>query len=367
MIEFLDLKRLNKRYESELSEACNRVISSGWYIQGSELEKFEREFASFCGVKYAIGVANGLDALSLVLRAWKEQGKLKDNDKVLVPANTYIASVIAITQNNLIPVFVEPDEDSYNISIENIIKSFDRDVKAILAVHLYGKIAPMDEIMEFAHDNDLLVLEDSAQAHGASINGIKAGAWGHASGFSFYPGKNLGALGDAGAITTNDEQLYTILKVLRNYGSAVKYENSYAGYNSRLDEIQAAMLCVKLPFLNEEINIRREIAKEFILKIENPLIKLPKYNDENEHVWHLFVIRTDKRTELKDFLLKNGVQTLVHYPIPPHKQKAYLKYNHLSMPITEKIHQEVLSLPMDPNLTKNDIDKIIKLVNEFHL
>ncbi|MCE4505121.1 DegT/DnrJ/EryC1/StrS family aminotransferase, partial [Escherichia coli] len=244
-----------------MSQACERVINSGWYIQGSELIQFEKEFAAYCGVKYALGVANGLDALTLVLRAWKELGLLKDNDHVLVPANTYIASVMAITQNNLIPVFAEPDPDTFNISAKSLIT--EKRIKAIVAVHLYGQICPMHDIMEYASAHNILVLEDSAQAHGASLHGKKTGGWGHAAGFSFYPGKNLGALGDAGAITTNDEVLYNVVKALRNYGSHKKYENIYVGYNSRLDEIQAAMLRVKLPHLEKEIISRRKTALRY--------------------------------------------------------------------------------------------------------
>ncbi len=365
MINFLDLKKINSKYSDELKEACCRVIDSGWYIQGNELSAFEEKFSDFCAVKFTIGVANGLDALSLVLRAWKEQGKLKDNDKVIVPANTYIASILAITQNNLIPVFVEPDVGTFNLTIDNIKENYDSSVKVILAVHLYGKLAPMPDIVSFAREKDLLVLEDSAQAHGASIDGIKAGAWGDASGFSFYPGKNLGALGDAGAITTNNEDLANILRSLRNYGSHIKYENNYAGFNSRLDEIQAAMLNVKLGYLEQETQRRRVIASSYIDNIKNSHITLPKNVNESEHVWHLFVIKCSFRKELESFLKDKGVQTIIHYPIPPHKQKAYEMYNHIHLPITEKLHEEVLSLPIDPNLTDEEVRKIIDAINEF--
>jgi dTDP-4-amino-4,6-dideoxygalactose transaminase len=365
MVKFLDLQKVNSNYRKELVEACQKVINSGWYILGQELSSFEQEFSDFCGVKHTLGVANGLDALVMVLRAWKEQGKLKDYDRVLVPANTYIASVMAITQNNLIPVLVEPDSFSFNLSLENIIK--EKNIKAIVAVHLYGQICPMPEIMDYANKNNILVLEDSAQAHGAEINGKKAGAWGHASGFSFYPGKNLGALGDAGAITTNDDELYNILKALRNYGSHKKYENEYVGYNSRLDEIQAAMLRVKLPYLMKEINSRRHIAKEYLSRMDNEWVDLPYVSSPESHVWHLFVIRTKYRSELVEYLTKLGIDTLVHYPLPPHKQKAYLMYSDLSLPLTEEIHNEVLSLPIDPNMTLDDVNKVIKAVNEFQI
>lgn len=365
MINFLDLKKLNNKYNHELKEACSRVIDSGWYIQGEELKQFEEEFAIYCGTKHAIGVANGLDALTLVFRAWKELGLLKDNDKVMVPANTYIASIMAITQNNLIPVFIEPDLKTFNISMNGIKECWCDDIKAILAVHLYGQISPMSEIMNFAKEKRVLVLEDSAQAHGASINGKKAGSWGHASGFSFYPGKNLGALGDAGIITTDDSQLDNILRALRNYGSHKKYENLYVGYNSRMDEIQAAMLRVKLPYLDKEIDARRNIAARYISEIKNNDIILPQVNDLENHVWHLFVIKTHYREELQQHLDAYGIQTLIHYPIPPHKQKAYSEFAGSSLPLTENIHETVLSLPMDPNMTNDEISMVIKASNEF--
>ncbi|WP_312739406.1 DegT/DnrJ/EryC1/StrS family aminotransferase [Cedecea neteri] len=365
MINFLNLKNVNNKYEQELLSACERVIKSGWYIQGEELNAFENEFAEYCGVEHAVGVANGLDALILVLRAWKEMGKLKDNDKVMVPANTYIASVMAITQNNLIPVLVEPDSKTFNLTYEGLTEHWEEGIKAILPVHLYGQISPMPEIIKFAQEKQILVLEDSAQAHGASIAGKKAGAWGDASGFSFYPGKNLGALGDAGMITTNDPELATVLKALRNYGSHKKYENIYIGYNSRLDEIQAAMLRVKLPYLDKETEQRRWIANKFLSEIKNPHIQLPALSKSEEHVWHLFVIRTNYRKELQQYLTENGIQTLIHYPIPPHQQQAYKQLNHIELPVTESIHRQVLSLPMDPNLSANDVDFIIKIINSF--
>ncbi|MCT4706785.1 DegT/DnrJ/EryC1/StrS family aminotransferase [Enterobacteriaceae bacterium H16N7] len=365
MIQFLNLQNLNAKYSDELKSACSRVIDSGWYIQGKELEDLEYEFANYCGVKFAIGVANGLDALILVLRAWKELGKLKDGDKVLVPANTYIASIIAITQNNLVPILVEPDDKTFNLSYEGISKVWNKEIKAIIPVHLYGQISPMNEIMRFAEQNDLLVLEDSAQSHGASISGKRSGSWGHAAGFSFYPGKNLGALGDAGMITTNDEDLATMLKALRNYGSHKKYENIYIGYNSRLDEIQAAMLKVKLNYLQDETKARRYIAQRYLNEIEHPSIKLPLVCSNESHVWHLFVVRCQERAALQEYLHIHGIQTLIHYPLPPHKQLAYKELNELKLPITERIHNEVLSLPMDPNMTNDEIDLVIKNVNEF--
>ncbi|MGX9460154.1 DegT/DnrJ/EryC1/StrS family aminotransferase [Shewanella sp. A14] len=365
MIPFLDLMTINQQYEKELKKACSRVIDSGWYIMGKELASFEKEFAEYCDSKSVIGVANGLDALTLVLKAWKELGKLKDGDEVIVPANTYIASVIAISNNNLTPVLVEPDPITFNLTIDNIKKSISRKTKVILPVHLYGRISPMKEIMAFAKEHNLLVLEDCAQAHGSSIENVRAGTWGDAGAFSFYPGKNLGALGDAGAVTTNDKELAETICALRNYGSHKKYENLYQGTNSRLDEIQAAMLRVKLAFLDSDIEKRRLIAQRYINGIDNPLIVTPEVECENEHVWHLFVIRTKYRDELQQFLGTQGIETLIHYPIPVHKQKAYPDFHNISLPITELIHNEVLSLPMDPTMKAEDVDFVIRTINNF--
>lgn len=369
MIPFLDLKNINQQYRNELIEACTRVIDSGWYIGGTELESFEKNFAQYCGTKFAIGVANGLDALILTLRAWKELGKLKDGDEVIVPSNTYIASILAITANNLVPILVEPDIKTYNIDPKKIKLAITDKTKVILPVHLYGQLAAMPEIMQIAKKYNLLVLEDSAQSHGAELDGKKAGNWGHASGFSFYPGKNLGALGDAGAITTNDEELANMLKALRNYGSHEKYKNLVPGVNSRLDEIQAAILDIKLKHLDDETKHRRQIANLYLNKINNPSIALALKNIDasayKQHVWHLFVIRTEHREALQKFLVEAGVQTLIHYPIPPHKQQAYQEWNDLSFPVSEKIHDQVISLPIGPTLSIEDAEKIIDLCNQF--
>ena len=369
MINFLDLKALNAKYKEELVGACTRVIDSGWYIGGQELESFEQNFADYCGTQFAIGVANGLDALILTLRAWKELGKLQDGDEVIVPANTYIASILAITANNLTPVLVEPDAQSLNISAEAIRSAITAKTKVILPVHLYGQLADMPSIMHIAQQYNLLVLEDSAQAHGAQIDGKKAGNWGDASGFSFYPGKNLGALGDAGAITTNDAELAQTLTALRNYGSHEKYKNLFAGVNSRLDEIQAAMLDVKLKYLDAEVANRRHVAALYLNQINNKCITLPLSDVDalqyQQHVWHLFVIQSAYRDELQNYLKEHGVQTLIHYPIPPHKQQAYQEWNDLSFPITERIHQQVLSLPIGPTQTLEETLKVIELCNAF--
>ncbi|WP_394153199.1 DegT/DnrJ/EryC1/StrS family aminotransferase [Vibrio maritimus] len=365
MIPFLDLKAINQQYEAELKQACARVIDSGWYIMGEELKAFEQEFASFCGTKEAVGVANGLDALNLVLRAWKEMGKLQDGDEVIVPANTYIASVLAISENNLIPILVEPDERTYNLTYDGIKPYINAKTKVILPVHLYGQISPMDDIMKLADEFNLLVLEDCAQAHGATLQGKEAGSWGHAGAFSFYPGKNLGALGDAGAVTTNDTELADVVRALSNYGSRKKYEHTLQGVNSRLDEIQAAMLRVKLKHLNSSIRSRQAIADLYLNGINNPNITLPKLVDRDAHVWHLFVIKVNKREKLSQYLLENGIHTLVHYPIPPHKQEAYSELSNLKLPITEEIHHKVVSLPISPVLDHSDVKKVISVINDF--
>lgn len=366
MINFLDLKTINNQYQQELKDACARVIDSGWYIMGNELSQFETEFATYCGTKHAIGVANGLDALILALRAWKELGKLQAGDEVIVQANTYIASILAITENDLIPVLVEPNQFTYNLDGASITAAITSKTKAILPVHLYGQLSPMPEIMAIAKEYNLLVLEDCAQAHGAEINGQRAGNWGDAAGFSFYPGKNLGALGDAGAITTNDDELAQTLKALRNYGSHKKYENLYQGVNSRLDEIQAAMLRVKLPYLEAETIRRQKISQAYRSGITNPLVTLPHTIDELAHVWHLFVVRCGKREKLQAYLAEQGIQTLIHYPVAPHKQQAYSQWNSISLPLTEEIHQQVLSLPLDPTMSEAAVAQVISAVNGFN-
>ncbi len=376
MIPFLDLQAINAQYRDELIAACTRVIDSGWYIAGSELVQFEQKFASYCGTKHAIGVANGLDALILTLRAWKELGKLKDGDEVIVPSNTYIASILAISANDLVPVLVEPDLATYNLCHVKTAAAITPKTRAILPVHLYGQLADMPAIMDIAQRHNLLVLEDSAQAHGASIDGKKAGNWGDASGFSFYPGKNLGALGDAGAVTTNDDELAATLRALRNYGSHEKYKNLFQGVNSRLDEIQAAMLSVKLKHLDTEIAHRRKVATAYLEGITNPLVTLPVSNSKanaqasaltcEESVWHVFVIRCEQREALQKHLLEQGIQTLIHYPIPPHQQQAYKEWNMDSYPVAEMMHEQVMSLPMGPTITYEQIAAVIKACNSFN-
>lgn len=367
MIQFLDLKSINAQYKKELIKAATRVIESGWYIHGSEVQAFESEFSTYCGTKHCVGVANGLDALILTLRAWKELGKLKEGDEVIVPANTYIASILAITENRLKPILVEPDEHTYNLCPIKTADAITPHTKAILAVHLYGQLAPMPELMMLADKHGLLVLEDSAQSHGAAIKGKKAGSWGHASGFSFYPGKNLGALGDAGSVTTNDDELAETIRALGNYGSHKKYENLYKGINSRLDELQAAFLRVKLKGLNAEIESRRGVADVYLSSIDHKGVVLPQVNDRLAHVWHLFVIRCRERDRLQAFLNSHGIQTLIHYPIPPHQQNAYGEWKEIRFPISEKIHSEILSLPIGPHLGVEEAHLVSESINRFCL
>ena len=365
MISFLDLKSINAQYREELIEACTKVIDSGWYIQGNECEAFEEEFAEYCGSKYAIGVANGLDALTLILRAYKELGVMKGGDEVIVPANTYIASVLAISENDLVPVLVEPDSKNYLIAPNKIEEKITKKTKAIMPVHLYGQTCQMDNINKIAKKHNLKVIEDSAQSHGAYFENRRCGNLGDASGFSFYPGKNLGALGDGGAVTTNDEELANTIRALGKYGSYKKYENLYKGTNSRLDEIQAAMLRVKLKHLDREIKQRREIATYYLENIKNKNIVLSTVRENDNHVWHVFVIRTTKRDELHKFFTDNGVHTLIHYPIPPHKQGAYSEWKDESYPISEEIHEQVLSLPISGVQSLEDTMKIVNILNQW--
>ncbi|KWU52236.1 DegT/DnrJ/EryC1/StrS family aminotransferase [Pseudomonas palleroniana] len=372
MIPFLDLKSLNSAFREELVEAATRVIDSGWYIQGEHLKRFEEEFSAYTGARHCVGVANGLDALTLTIRAWKEMGKLKEGDEVIVPANTYIATLLAVTENKLKPVLVEPDVDTYNLCPENIERALTEKTRLIMPVHLYGQLADMPAIDAIAKRENLLVLEDSAQAHGAQVAGKSAGRWGDASGFSFYPGKNLGALGDAGAITSSDAELVHMIQALRNYGSHEKYKNLVQGVNSRLDEMQAAMLSVKLKYLQVQTEARRRVAAIYMAGIKNPLIKLPLNSgidvmSHASHVWHLFVVRSEVREALQGHLAAGGVQTLIHYPIPPHQQQAYARadFYNKSFPITESIHREVLSLPISPVMTDAEAQRVVEACNSF--
>jgi dTDP-4-amino-4,6-dideoxygalactose transaminase len=367
-IPFLDLRALNAAHRNELLAAAARVLDSGWYILGSEVEAFEREFAAYCGVDHCIGVANGLDALVLILDAYKQLGVLTDGDEVIVPANTFIASVLAVTRAGLVPVLVEPDAITRNLDPARIEAALTSRTRAILPVHLYGAVADMEPIRAIARARGLKVIEDAAQAHGARYDGLRTGALGDAAGFSFYPGKNLGALGDAGAVTTNDAALADAIRTLRNYGSRVKYENLYAGYNCRLDELQAALLRVKLAGLDGENAARRAVSGRYLAEINNPMITLPSLGrDEDACVWHLFVVRCAHRDALQQHLHHQGIQTVIHYPIPPHKQHAYPQWNELSFPITEAIHREVLSLPMGPHLSADQVSHVVAAVNQFRV
>lgn len=366
MIKFLDLQKINAQYQDELKAATAQVIDSGWYILGKAVQQFETDFASYCDAKHCIGVANGLDALILVLRAYKLLGKLEEGDEVIVPANTFIATVLAISENGLKPVFVEPNPTTFNIDLDKIEAAITTKTKVIMPVHLYGQAVDMERIMLLAQQHNLLVLEDAAQAHGAYSGAKKVGTWGNAAGFSFYPGKNLGALGDGGAVTTNDDELAKMVRILRNYGSEKKYHNQVIGMNSRLDELQAALLSVKLKYLDKETKRRRAIATQYNSEIKNPLITLPQWEQEVwGHVFHLYVIRCQHRTELQAYLNKNEIQTVIHYPVPPHKQKAYKAFNNDSYPLTEAIHAEVLSIPISPVLEMEEVTAVIQTINNF--
>lgn len=367
MIKFLDLEKVNNRFRDEIDSEIKEILDSGWYLQGKKNEEFITNFAKFCGVKHCLGVANGLDALNLIIRAYG----FGVGDEIIVPANTYIASILAISQNGCTPVLVEPSIDTYNIDPELIEEKITEKTKAILIVHLYGQAVQMDKIWELAKKYNLKIIEDSAQAHGAgvNINGkfIKTGALGDASGFSFYPGKNLGCMGDGGAITTNDDELFEKVKAIANYGSDRKYHHIYKGVNSRLDEIQAAVLNVKLKYLEQDNQRRREISKYYRENITNPKIILPNIPSEKElaHVWHVFVVRTKERDKFQKYLLENGIQTIIHYPTPPHKQGAYKEWNNLSFPITEEIHNTIISLPISPVMVDEEVKKVVEVVNAF--
>lgn len=366
MIKFLDLQKLNQKYQAELKEVAAEVIDSGWYLLGSRVDAFEKALAEYINVPHAIGVANGLDALRLIFRGYIELGILAKGDEVIVPANTYIASVLAISDNGLIPILVEPDSETFNLDISKIEENISERTKAIMVVHLYGRVCWSEELQNIASKHKLKIVEDNAQAIGASWKGIKTGALGDAAGFSFYPGKNLGALGDAGAVTTKDNQLAQVIRALANYGSHVKYENKYQGLNSRLDEIQAAFLSIKLKYVDVENEYRRFIAKQYIERNKQREVILPNFpEDENEHVWHLFVIRTLKRKQLQEYLTKHAIQSLIHYPIPPHKQDAYKGLSLFRFPITEALSTEVLSLPMGPILTRGEVEQISNTLNRY--
>lgn len=361
MIKFLDLKKINNRYREEIDSRIKNILDKGWYLQGEENENFTKNFANFCGTKFALGVANGLDALNLIIKAYG----FGNGDEIIVPANTYIATILAISENGCIPILVEPDIKTYNINPDSIEKKITTKTKAIMVVHLYGQAVQMEKIWKIAKKYNLKIIEDSAQAHGAIYQENRTGNLGDASGFSFYPGKNLGCIGDGGAVTTNDEELFNKIKAIANYGSDRKYHHIYKGVNSRLDEIQAAVLDVKLKHLDSDNNKRREISKYYRENIKNSKIILPDTYDEKSHVWHIFAVKTQNRDEFQKYLTEKGIQTIIHYPTPPHKQGAYKEWNNLSFPITEEIHNTILSLPISPVMTDSEIEKVVEVVNEY--
>ena len=364
-IPFLDYKAVNAPYFEAMQEAVTRVLHSGWYVLGPEIKAFEEELAAYCGSDRCIGVSSGLDALILILEAWKEMGKLKLGDEVIVPANTYIASILAISKVGLTPVLIEPEIDSYNISSEEIEKRITPKTKVILPVHLYGQCADMDAINSLAEQHDLLVMEDAAQAMGSRYKGRRAGSLSHAAAHSFYPGKNLGAIGEGGAVTTNDAELADMVAMLRNYGSQKKYHNLFKGMNNRIDELQAAILRVKLPHLDRDNACRQAVAEAYLNAINHPAVTLPVVMDDNLPCWHLFVVRVPEREKWMEYLLENGVDTAIHYPVPPHQQPAYKEFNDFQFPITEKVHREVLSLPISPAHTADQARVISALINDY--
>jgi dTDP-4-amino-4,6-dideoxygalactose transaminase len=394
MIKFLDLKKINNSYEPELSEAIKRVTHSGWYLLGEEIKTFERQYASFIGTRQCVGVASGLDALRLIIRAYIEMGELAEGDEIIVPANTYIASILAITENRLTPVLVEPELKTYNIDPLKIEEKITNRTRAIMIVHLYGQNAMHQAIQKLIDRYELILIEDNAQAPGAyystaettkpdskkghhfpcdqsEVNQKRTGSIGHSAAHSFYPGKNLGALGDGGAVTTNSDDLSEVIRSIANYGFKKKYYCTYKGLNSRLDEIQAAVLKVKLKHLDRDNKKRRDIAKYYLDNIKQPGISLPIVSappsrpNDFSHVWHLFVIRAKSRDKLQAYLFENGIQTLIHYPVPPHKQKAYKEWNHLRFPITEKIHNEVLSMPISQAMRDIEVEMVVHMLNNF--
>lgn len=365
MIKFLDLQKVTALHGEEINKAVTDTVNSGWYLQGKANEQFERDYADYIGNKYCVGCANGLDALIWIFRAYVELGVMKPGDEVIVPANTYIASILAITENGLVPVLVEPSSDNYQIDSDKIEEAITERTKAILIVHLYGCCAYDEKIGELCRKYNLKLIEDNAQAHGCKYKGRRTGSLGDAAGHSFYPGKNLGALGDAGAVTTDDADLAAAIRALANYGSKKKYVFQYTGRNSRLDEIQAAVLDVKLRHLDADNSRRKDIARRYMDGIKNPMVKLPEVKDPESHVFHIFPIMTERRDELQKYLSDHGVQTLIHYPIPPHKQECYKEWNDRSYPVTEKIHACELSLPISPVHTDAEIDEVIRLINNW--
>lgn len=385
MIKFLDLQKVTACHAEEYHEAMRQVVDSGWFLQGEQTRAFESAYASFIGTRHCIGVGNGLDALTLIYRAYIEMGRMQPGDEVLVPANTFIASILAITENGLRPVLVEPNKDTLEIDEELLEQHVTSRTRSLMLVHLYGRCAWTERIAAFCRDHNLLLVEDNAQAHGCKVTKYQSdkvtkyqsdkvakyqsdkvtGALGHAAGHSFYPGKNLGSMGDCGAVTTDDDELAAVIRALGNYGSSEKYVSDYKGRNSRIDELQAAFLQVKLKYLNEDNARRQQIGRRYEQEISNPLIWLPRPMGDGENVYHLFPVFSAERDALQQYLVEHGVETLVHYPVPPHRQKCYSEWNNLSLPITEQLSREELSLPMSPVLTDEEVGEVVRLVNEF--
>lgn len=365
MIKLLDLQSITEMHSDEYKAAVNRVIDSGWFLQGKEIEKFEQDYADYIGAGHCVTVANGLDALYLLMRAYKEMGLMKEGDEIIVPANTYIATIIAITRNNLVPVLIEPTWNHLEIDVDKVEASITPRTKGIMIVHLYGRIAYNDKLGEICKKYNLKLMEDCAQSHGCEWNGVKTGALGDAAAHSFYPGKNLGAFGDAGAVTTNDAELASVIRALANYGSQKKYVFKYVGMNSRMSEIDAAVLDLKLKYLDEDNRARQELASYYYEHIDNPLIKLPDRIDDKNNVYHQFPIFCERRDELQQYLADNGIQTLIHYPIPPHKQECYKDWNSRHYPITERIHEQEISIPMSPVVSFEDAREVVRVLNSF--
>ena len=367
MVEFLSLKKITEKYSTEIHNAVSRVIDSGWYLQGVENKLFEENYCKYIGTNHCIGVANGLDALRLILKGYITLGIMKEGDEIIVPANTFIASVLSITDNGLIPVLVEPNINTFQIDDQEVEAAITKKTKAVMIVHLYGQCAYTDKIGEICEKYNLKLIEDNAQAVGCKYKKRRTGSLGDAAGHSFYPGKNLGAFGDAGAVTTNDKELAEIVRILANYGSTVKYKFDYRGLNSRLDEIQAAILGVKLKYIDEDNNRRKEVARYYIENIKNEVVTLPDVQDWDAHVFHLFPVLCTQRDELQQHLKHYGVQTLIHYPIPPHRQIAYKEWNNKTFPVTEKIHAEELSLPISQVITDEELEIVVRAINSFNI
>ena len=366
MIKFLDIGKINSQYQNELKKAASRVIDSGWYVLGNEVANFEKNLSTYIGAQHSIGVSNGLDGLRLILKSYIEMGVISPGDEIIVPSNTFIASILAITDNGLIPVFVEPDVSTYNIDFDKIEKKITEKTRAIMVVHLYGRVCWSEKLEKISKKYNLKIIEDNAQAIGASWRGIKTGNLGDAAAFSFYPGKNLGALGDAGAVTTNSNELADVIRAIGNYGSEKKYEHKYKGLNTRMDEIQAAFLSVKLKYLDNENAIRKQIAKKYVENIKNIYLELPNIpEDEHEHVWHLFVVKAKKRDVFQKYLTDNNIENLTHYPLPIHRQDSYKEYSYLSFPITEKMSQDIVSIPISPVLEDEQLSEVISIINSY--